>query len=94
MILYRLHTEDKNRKWLEEILYEQFDGFTIQEQIGYWCGQKEKSLCIEIMTDQKSALLRIQEIVKMICGYNGQDCVLVQVINLDKFLYSTGNGTL
>jgi hypothetical protein len=94
MIQYRLYTEDKNREWLEEILSERFSDFTIQEQIGYWDGGKEKSLCIEIMSNRKSDPIRIQELVKMICGYNQQDYVLVQVINLDKFMYSTGNGEL
>jgi hypothetical protein len=94
MQLYRIHTENKNRKWLEQIIAERFSGFSIQEQTGYWQGKKEKSLCIEIMSSRKSDPIRIQEIVKMICGYSYQDCVLVQIINLDKFLYSTGNGKL
>jgi len=94
MILYRLHTQNKNCKWLEQIISEHFAGFSIQEQIGYWQGQKEKSLCIEIMTERKSAPIRIQEIVKKICGYNKQKCVLIQRIVLDGFLFSTGGGTI
>jgi len=94
MILYRLHTENKNRKWTERIIAEHFNGFSIQEQTGYWDGKKEKSLVIEIMTSQKSAPLRIQEIVKKICGHNRQDVVLIQVMHLNRFLFSTGTGEL
>ena len=94
MILFRLHTQNKNKKWLERIIAEHFDGFSIQEQTGYWQGQKEKSLCIEIMTERKSAPICIQKIVKEICGYNKQECVLIQRIVLGGFLFSTGGGTL
>ena len=94
MILYRLYTENKNRKWLEQTIAERFDGFSIQEQTGYWQGQKEKNLCIEIMDNRKSAPMLIQEIVKAICGYNQQDYVLIQRIVLDGYLFSTGSGSL
>ena len=79
-MLYRLHTENKHKKFIEQLVSEHFAGFSIYMQTGYWQGKREKSLCIEIVSDSPAAALKINKICKAICGYNKQDCVLIQTI--------------
>jgi len=79
-MLYRIQTENKHRKFIERLISEHFVAFSIYAQAGYWQGKREKSLCIEIVSDNPAAALKINRICKAICGYNKQDCVLVQVI--------------
>jgi len=79
-MLYRIHTQNKRKKFIEQLVSEHFAGFSIYEQIGYWKGKREKSLCIEIISDSLAAALKITMICKTICGYNKQNCVLVQAI--------------
>lgn len=79
-MLYRIHTENKHRRFIERLVSEHFAGFSIHVQIGYWQGKREKSLCIEITSDSPAAVLKITRICKAICGYNKQDCVLIQTI--------------
>jgi len=79
-MLYRLFTENKRKKWICELIAEKFSGFTVFETIGYWQGKKEKGLCIEILTNNFAAAIHINKICKAICGYNKQECVMVQKI--------------
>ncbi len=79
-MLYRIQTQNKRRKFIERLVSEHFAGFSIYAQTGYWQGKREKSLCIEIVSDSLATALKINKICKAICGYNKQDCVLVQTI--------------
>lgn len=79
-MLYRIMTENKRKKFIEQLVSEHFTGFSMHTQIGYWKGKREKSLCIEIVSDSPATALKITRICKAICGYNKQDCVLVQTI--------------
>lgn len=76
-MVYRLYTEDKNRKWITQLVAENFTGFNITRQTGYWQGKAEKSLCIEIIDGSNSADFKINRICRAICGYNKQDCVML-----------------
>lgn len=79
-MLYRIQTENKRRKFIEQLVSEHFAAFSIYTQTGYWQGKREKSLCIEIVSDSLAAPLKINKICRAICGYNKQDCVLIQTI--------------
>lgn len=79
-MLYRIHTENRHRKFIEQLVSEHFAGFSIHTQVGYWQGKREKSLCIEIVSDSPATALKINRICKAICGYNKQDYVLIQAI--------------
>jgi len=83
MNLYRIQTENKRRKFIEQLVSEHFAGFSIYTQTGYWHGKREKSLCIEIVSDSPAAALDINGMCKAICGYNKQECVLVQTIPVE-----------
>ena len=80
MSLYRIHTQNKRKKFIEQLVSEHFEGFSMYIQTGYWRGKREKSLCVEIVCDSPAAALKINKMCKAICGYNKQDCVLVQTI--------------
>ena len=83
MTLYRLHTQNKRKKWICKLVSQYFAGFSVIEQIGYWNGKPEKSLCIEIATENIAAAVHIKKICKAICGYNQQQCVMIQKIECD-----------
>lgn len=78
--LYRIFTQNKNKKYICQLVSESVDGFTIYETIGFWQGKKEKALCIEIMTDNA---LAINQICKAVCVYNCQTAVLIEKIDCE-----------
>jgi hypothetical protein len=81
-MLYRILTEDKNREKVEAIVGTYFDGFTVIEATGYWKGTKEKSLVIEIWTDD-NARSDINVVAKRIKEVNNQEAVLVQAFQCE-----------
>jgi len=79
-MLYRIFTERKNVKFITQLISEHYQGFTIFNTIGYWQGKHEKSLCIEIMSNNPADRHKLTKICKSINGYNKQDCCLLQII--------------
>ena len=75
-MLYRILTEDINRRQIEDIVARRFDSFTIYAACGYWNGTKESSLVIEI--DTSGAKVRVRLVAEQIKQLNGQDAVLIQ----------------
>ncbi len=73
MKFYRIYTENKNRKGVEEIVASCCDGFTISEARGYWKGSKENALVIEILTEYPHLL---RDICVGIKNLNQQEAVL------------------
>lgn len=73
--LFRIYTEDKNyEKVIRPILKTSFDGFSVYRGAGYWRGVKEKSLLIEVYTNNAELIRAIAERVK---HHNKQEAVLV-----------------
>lgn len=73
--LFRIYTEDKNYdKVIKPILETAFDGFRVYRGAGYWQGVKEKSLLIEVYTNNPELIRAIAERVKF---HNKQEAVLV-----------------
>jgi len=89
-MILRLHTENKNRNWIESLIGLHFpDGFSTQEQVGYWQGKVESSLCIEIdVLDLASVCwdYKIADIIAELKTHNAQDAVLVQEIESNSYL--------
>lgn len=82
-MIIRITTERKNVKWLCSILSEHFTGFTYYNTIGYWQGQREKSVVFEIdMLGSPPRTLEpnLRMLAAKIKGYNRQECVLIQRI--------------
>lgn len=42
---------------IEQVVSKYFDGFTAFEVIGYWKGQRERTLKVEIVTEENDAVL-------------------------------------
>lgn len=78
MIIYRLYAENINKDKIREIVSKRFDEFTMIEAQGYWKGNKENNLVIEIVADKfyVNAIL-IKEIAREICEMNKQERVMV-----------------
>lgn len=78
--LYRLFTENVNKEWICQCISRHFPGFTLLEGIGYWEGQGERSLCIEIVTEDADKVRIISHAIK---EHNKQDSILVQKISIE-----------
>ena len=88
-MLFRIYTENKNREWLEEFVSRTFKGFTIIEATGYWKGERERSLLIEI-----AALPHYKPVVEALAStiayQNKQEACLVLAIPADAELVRAG----
>lgn len=81
-MLYRIITEDKNRKAIFEIVDRQYYGYTWYAAHGVWRGKHEKSIIIEIDAG-RSEHQQIRMLAKHIGAVNHQDCVLTQQLKSD-----------
>lgn len=79
-MLYRICTENKNYEDIVKLVSRYFDGFTVIKTEGYWKGQKEHSLIIEIVSDAKDTEQKIGKIIFDIKRMNKQESVLVEKI--------------
>ena len=81
MVKVKIYTEDLNRESIESIVGKKFDGFTLIPAIGYWKGEKEKSLIIVIVSDAEEVLIRmkVNDIVNWLKNKNNQEQVMVEI---------------
>jgi len=78
-MLCRIITEDKNRNGIIDLVKYCFDGFTIIEAAGYWKGQVENSLVIEICGYFDDTMIDgVEKIAERIKVLNKQEAVLIQ----------------
>ena len=73
---YRIYTEDKGDKIVEKIACDNFDGFTILHGTGYWKGHVEKSIIVEVISEQ-NILHQVKICAQEIKRVNKQESVLV-----------------
>ena len=75
-VIYKVYTEYKNTLQVIELISKYFDGFTILSGFGFWKGERESSLIIEITGDyaDKSKVLKLAAEIKIL---NKQESVLV-----------------
>ena len=80
-MVYRIYTENKNKADVVKLVSEQFEGFTVIEAEGYWRGQPEASLIIEIvgatprLANEQDSI--ISALAQRIRDHNKQETVLV-----------------
>jgi len=81
-MLYRIFTEDKNRQvLLDRIISPMFDSFTVIPCQGYWNGESENSIIIEISCNN-SLKPKIKALCQHIRVWNGQESVLLQEVSV------------
>jgi hypothetical protein len=72
--IYRVYTEEKNKKAIVRLLGTQFESFTVQPTLGYYRGRAEKSIVIEIVG---ASAQKIKLLAERIRKMNGQQSVLI-----------------
>lgn len=78
-VKYEIMTENVNpfaRSLCEKYISKYFLGFSVYEQIGFWQGECEQSLCYVIVTEKQYEHLVFRVANKIKC-INKQDAVLV-----------------
>jgi hypothetical protein len=73
-IIYRLYTENKNKRDIVRLVAKRFESFTVQPTLGYYQGKSERSIMIEIVGAPERGM---KEVARMIAAMNGQKSVLV-----------------
>jgi hypothetical protein len=76
--LYRIYTEDKNRDLIYALIGAYFDGFTVLHGTGFWKGQAELCLVIEIIGGPDD-VEDIEILCKAIRESNAQQAVMLTV---------------
>jgi len=76
MILYRIYTEDKNCDDIIDFVHSFLDGFTTYNGVGYWRGQAELCLVIEIIGTEADDL-SVRGIAAWIQKHNAQESVAI-----------------
>ena len=71
---YRIHTEDKNRPTIYKLAGNRFDGFTVTYGTGFYKGESEHTLVLEIITSDTVSVYLLAEEIRTA---NGQESVLV-----------------
>lgn len=84
MVLYRIFTESNKRMDSEthEAVQRKFNGYTAYHGTGYWKGQPEPCLIVEIAAQGVHAS-DVLDVARDIRARNGQETVLVTRQNID-----------
>jgi hypothetical protein len=72
--VYRIYTEDLNRSKIMRLASKTFDSFTLQPTTGYYRGNPEKSIVLEIVEAQQSEVTALANAIRRL---NGQKSVLI-----------------
>ena len=83
--MFRICTENVNQDKIAKIVGKKFDAFNLVTGTGFWKGQKENSLTIEIVGDEIK-VEDINQIASEIKKVFKQDAVLVQKIENNNWL--------
>jgi hypothetical protein len=78
--IYRIYTEEKNKKAIVQLVAEQFESFTLQPTLGYYRRKPEKSIVIEIVGGKPAQIRRLAERIRKM---NGQKSVLILKFTAD-----------
>lgn len=86
--LYRIHTEATTPEHLaniRRIVSPQFDAYNVLQGRGVWRGESEGSATIEVYGDATDAGV-IRDVANLIKVANGQECVLVAILEVTAVL--------
>ena len=84
-MLYRIFTEDTNRSRIEELCSNFFDAFTLISAQGFWKGNKENSLIVEVV-DDNDITDQINNLALAIKRDNKQEAMLIQKVANSQYL--------
>lgn len=84
-MLYRIYTENKNKRDVLALASGYFPGFTVFEGQGYWQGAAENSLVLEIVAP-RTKKSEVESLAKTIKDVNTQEAVLLQEIKNSSWL--------
>jgi hypothetical protein len=76
--VFRIYTEEKNKKAIIELALKRFESFTIQPTVGYYRGKREASVVLEFVGAKRK---EIEEFAGTIRVMNGQKSVLILTTN-------------
>jgi hypothetical protein len=86
MFLYRICTENRNFEQTIQLVAKHFDGFTVLHADGFWKGQAEHSLVIEILPPVKigdgEARTQVEKLAHAIRKQNKQQTIMIQRISV------------
>jgi len=63
----------------ESVLASFFDGFSAYEITGFWKGQRERTLRVEVVTDATQE--RLQACARKLCAVLRQDAVMLETVS-------------
>jgi hypothetical protein len=72
--IYRIYTQQKNKREIVGLAAAQFESFTIQPTIGYYRGRPEKSIVLEIVGSSER---EVSQLALRIKKMNGQKSILI-----------------
>ncbi len=76
--VYRIYTEEKNKRDIVRLAARQFESFTLQPTLGFYQGKPEKSIVIEFVGASERSVTRLALRIQQM---NGQKSVLVMKVN-------------
>jgi len=81
-MIYRIYTEDVNTEETIKTVSRYFDCYTLFRAVGFWLGEKENSLCFEIVGNTPSEIQgnfmdKATAVAREIKTLNKQQAVLV-----------------
>ena len=76
-VIYRIYTEEKNKRAIVRLTGRKFENFTLQPTLGYYRGKPERSIVIEIVGASQRA---VEQLAVGIRRMNGQKSVLVMKV--------------
>jgi hypothetical protein len=85
MQIWRVYTEKKNVGAIENLFNIYFKGYTLIEGTGYWEGEKEKSLIVELLLTESGTNKNSEDLKKIadeIKIFNNQKSVLITCQNI------------
>jgi hypothetical protein len=85
MKCFRIYTENKRDGVAERLTAAHFDGFNITETTGYWKGQREDSIVIEIIAPGSDSL-KVEALAGELRRELQQEAVLVTATEIESFL--------
>ena len=76
--VYRIYTEDVDRQAVIPVTSEAFENFTLHETIGYYRGEREDSIVLEIVDAEETD---VQSLAEKIRKLTGQKSVLIMCLS-------------